>query len=385
MQIGFVSRWPLDDRRAASGTNFKLFEALSQRHSVVHIPYRPDAVLRAYSHGLEWLARLRGKNFSVNFTRLASRRLARSLDKHLVEKVDLLFFPLTTSCLAGLQTDKPTVYLSDATFESLYDYYPSHSNFMKFNYQQGNAVQRKALDHATTVIVGAGWAQASAVADYGQHPGKVHVIEFGANLLDDDPTTIRTFCDSVRGDDHDERRPLTLLFVGVDWARKGGDIAVECCRALNDHGIASRLHVVGTEVPLHHRDDNLVTHGFLDKNDPVDVKCLNELMATAHLLILPTQAECTGIVFCEASAYGLPSFTIDTGGISDYVRNGVNGYRLPPGSTGVDFARKISEVISSNELGQLSEGAFETYASRLNWRRWLERFDNVTRGLHSDD
>lgn len=35
-----------------------------------------------------------------------------------------------------------------------------------------------------------------------------------------------------------------------------------------------------------------------------------------HLLLLPTRAECAGIVFNEASAYGVPILLTDTGGVS---------------------------------------------------------------------
>ena len=52
-------------------------------------------------------------------------------------------------------------------------------------------------------------------------------------------------------------------------------------------------------------------------------------MSSSDILLLPTQAECAGIVFVEASAYSMPIFTHDTGGISNYVINGINGYRLP--------------------------------------------------------
>ena len=37
-------------------------------------------------------------------------------------------------------------------------------------------------------------------------------------------------------------------------------------------------------------------------------------------LILPTEFDAFGIVFCEASAYGVPSIAADVGGVSQPVR-----------------------------------------------------------------
>ncbi|MDY2686439.1 MAG: glycosyltransferase [Selenomonadaceae bacterium] len=40
---------------------------------------------------------------------------------------------------------------------------------------------------------------------------------------------------------------------------------------------------------------------------------------------MPTHAECAGIVFCESSAYGLPSLAYQMGGISSLIKDNVTG------------------------------------------------------------
>ena len=59
-----------------------------------------------------------------------------------------------------------------------------------------------------------------------------------------------------------------------------------------------------------------------------------------------------------------------TGGIPNYVKNGVNGYRLLLGCTGEDFGKKIKETIDNGELSKLSDGGRKLYKGRLNWERW---------------
>ena len=50
-----------------------------------------------------------------------------------------------------------------------------------------------------------------------------------------------------------ERR---LLFVGVDWKRKGGDFALRIAKRLNDRGIRAELTIVGgtPEIPEEMKD-----------------------------------------------------------------------------------------------------------------------------------
>ena len=55
--------------------------------------------------------------------------------------------------------------------------------------------------------------------------------------------------------------------------------------------------------------------GFLNKNIPEQYQKLITIMGRCNLFLLPTKAECAGIVLCEASAFGLPIFTFDTGGL----------------------------------------------------------------------
>ena len=117
--------------------------------------------------------------------------------------------------------------------------------------------------------------------------------------------------------------------------------------------------------------------GFLDKNDRQQYERYIETVKRAHIFLLPTQAECAGIVFAEASAFGIPIFTYDTGGIPNYVINGVNGYRLPMSSSYVAFADSIVKTIQANELPVLSRGGLQLYKDRLNWNAWAQSFRKI--------
>ena len=160
------------------------------------------------------------------------------------------------------------------------------------------------------------------------------------------------------------------------WARKGGDIAYATMEALQLLGVPTVLNVVGCSPPnaTAFTNPGLLIRPFLDMGQEADRKCLYELFSTADFFILPSRAECAAIAFCDANAFGLPVFTTDVGGISSFVRHGVNGYMLSASASGEDFAKEIKAVLDDpvcyQRLRQQSRAEYET---RLNWDTWAQR------------
>jgi glycosyltransferase involved in cell wall biosynthesis len=87
--------------------------------------------------------------------------------------------------------------------------------------------------------------------------------------------------------------------------------------------------------------------------------------------VLPTRAECFSIVLCEASAFGLPAISTDTGGIPELIRSGVNGFVLSLHARGDQYAALIRDIFADSRryeaLRASSRGEFE---SRLDWDAW---------------
>jgi glycosyltransferase involved in cell wall biosynthesis len=213
------------------------------------------------------------------------------------------------------------------------------------------------------VIYSSAWAARSAIEDYGADPAKIHVVPFGANI--DEPPAREVVLARKQSEQ------CRLLFLGVDWVRKGGDIAFETLLKLEELGIRAELVVCGCTPPQGVAHERMKIIPFLDKNDERQRKELEQLLMSADFLLLPTRADCTPIVFCEASAFGLPVVATNTGGVPEVVREGENGFLLPYEARGEAYAEVIARVYHDDEryaeLVRASRAAFE---ERLNWDAW---------------
>lgn len=359
MKIGYINWYSPSDRKSSSGTTFKIFQELEAiGYEVVWIPVRRTRVFNTYTKFTSLLNKVCTKRIDATHSIIGAKMQSDTIDNGLVEKCDVLFAPFCSEGLYSLKTDKPIVYLSDATFAAMVGYY--FKDLSKCAIAQGNKVEQRALDKSSAIIVSSEWAKRSVINDYHQNPDKVHVIEFGANIDDKDIIEKRY---SYNGH-------LDILFLGVDWKRKGGQIAIDACKWLNDNGVPSTLHIVGIrELDEKIKSLQYVDYiGFLNKNKPEQYSKLVEVIKKCQLMLLPTVAECSAIAFCEASAYGLPVFSHITGGTQNYVFDGKNGYLLPLGSAPSDFGRKIKECLESGELERMSETAKDVYRERLNWK-----------------
>lgn len=369
MKIGYLTEADPNDKLPWSGTIHNIYQSMKNAGmEVVWIPVKMNLLIRILMKLGNWvLSRFCG-NGDMYHTKLISFLCVKTISKKKLASVDAIFSPAGSVYLAYLKTSKPIVYCTDATFHLLEGYYDYLKSLPQWNIKQGNSVELKALQNATYVLPASDWAAKSIMDDYGISSDKTVVVELGANLEHKDIV-------SMEIQEKRDNDTLHILFCGVDWERKGGEVACETCIELNKMGIKSCLHIVGVRsIPDIYRDMEMIDFvGFLNKNISTENKRLIALYRNSDIFLLPTRAECAGIVFAEASAFGLPCFTYDTGGIGNYVKNGVNGYRLPEGSSSVDFALKIKECVSDNILQSLMRGCWEMYEKKLNWEVYSRR------------
>ena len=376
LRIGFVSICDASDATAWSGIPFQVLNQMRKQGADVEV-LSPLKVNRKYALApAKLLAKVRGRSVTLDHFSLVLRSYARQIESWLRKHPIDVVFSTSTIPITLLQCRQPIVVWTDAVFHSMPDYYSgAFASMTRGAIARGKAQEETALQNCTIAVYASNWAaeRAKRLTD----PKKIRVLPFGSSI----PTRYveNDFAIPATEKEADNHRSCELLFVGVDWERKGGDIAVETARLLNEAGVITTLKVVGCS-PNRDLPSFVDPVGFMNKNSANDMKLLVDLFREADFFILPTKAEAAGIVFGEASSFGLPCLTYATGGVPDYVRDGVNGFCFEPEAPATAFATKIQELLLNPEAYQaISERAFLEYKERLNWESSVNKLMRIFR------
>jgi glycosyltransferase involved in cell wall biosynthesis len=374
MRLAFVTKNKSSDISDWSGSNFYI------RNSLKNSGFETIFIgsLKEGRHYLSTKVKsfLYRALFSKRYQRLRNpslleyfgRQVETSLSPHLYDVV-----LGTDSCsLSHLQIEKPIVYWTDATFAGMIDYYPDYRNLCAETVRDGNKMEQLTLSKCRLAVFSSQWAADSALKYYDVDPAKIKVVPFGANIeCDRDLAAIQKITA------HKGFKKCRLLFIGGDWDRKGGDLAVQVAEWLNRQGLPTELHIVGLRPPDAF-PPYVKCHGFVSKKTKQGRSLLNTLFEESHFFILPSKAECYGIVFAEASSFGLPSVATNTGGIPTAIHNGKNGQTFSLEDGPDQYGAYILGLMSDKEkYTQLALSSFQEYSERLNWRSSGEKIRSL--------
>ncbi len=187
----------------------------------------------------------------------------------------------------------------------------------------------------------------SMVEDYHCSPEKVKCVYSGSNV---EVSKTETF---------DEKRfsLKNILFIGVNWTRKGGPVLAEAFKTVLATYPDATLTIVGCEPKL-----NLPNCRILGKVGLEEIKkCYNQ----ASVFCLPSNLEPFGIVFLEAMAHKLPVVATNIGAIPDFIHEGKNGYLVDPNDV-KQLSLSLIKLLGSEETCR----TFGDYGSRLFWDRY---------------
>ncbi len=246
----------------------------------------------------------------------------------LMQPLDALFLHTQTLALFAtpLMRQIPTIISTDATpfnYDAVGTAY-NHKIGGNSLVERRKFLWNKSTYHAATAIVSfCQWAKDSLVADYEVPAEKVIVIPPGVDLEQWHFPRNRTGYKL-------SSNPLRLLFVGGDFARKGGYTLLEAFRnGLNQY---CQLDIVTQDANIERElagIANIRVHCGLTPNS----QPLRQLYAQADIFVFPTQADCLPNAVSEAMAAGLPVITTDVGALREQVEPGVNGLIIPPADT----------------------------------------------------
>jgi glycosyltransferase involved in cell wall biosynthesis len=362
MKLAFVDINDPTDPGTWSGIPSRMIEGLS-RYAEVDVVSNLGTGVRQLYGGHKLYYKLAGKRFDEHRTGVALRLFSYRIKRALRRDIDAVVAPGSIA-IALPNFGKPAAFWTDSCFAAMPGYYDTFSRLSARSLAEGHAQEKSALEHCRLAIYSSNWAAETARRYYPESAHKVYVVPFGANL--DPRYDFPRIQNLVANRSAEECR---LLFVGVDWVRKGGDTVLAAAQIMAAEGQPTKLTIVGCD-PFGSRGAPPFVDvvGFLSGRSEQDREKLNWLFQSSHFLVLPSAAEAYGIVLCEAAAYALPSVASRTGGISDIIDDGITGELLPEHADGRQYAETLMTLFRNQERYRtLAMAAFDKYRKQLNW------------------
>lgn len=219
-------------------------------------------------------------------------------------------------------------------------------------------LERQAMKRAENVCVRSQLVYKSIVEDYKIPSEQVSIIGGGVNLEHlPNPAALS------------QNRNPTILFIGLDFYRKGGDLVLNAfSKALLSVSNAQLLFVT----------KKVISDGIPIKSVKIIPPIWNreefiQLYDQADIFVLASRLETWGDVLLEAMAYGLPCIGVKGQSMEEIIRHRETGILVPPEDVNA-LAAAFIELLKDEELRhQMGQAGYRLVANEFLWDHVADR------------
>jgi len=206
----------------------------------------------------------------------------------------------------------------------------------------------------------------SLVEEYGVPAEKVTVVGAGANLRR--LPAVRPL--PVGG-------PPTILFIGNDFVRKGGEVLLDAFDAVRRTVPDARLVLVGTRPSIAPRDGVEVLGRVRDRSR------IAELYRSASVFCVPSFFDPYPLVLLEAMAFGVPVVATQQMGTPEMVVDGETGRLVRPGDAAALAAALLDALQDPDAAERRAAVARLDVERRFTWDHVVDRMTPALESLGS--
>ena len=223
-------------------------------------------------------------------------------------------------------------------------------------------LQCTILSSASHVFAASEWTARSLRDDCGVPAERVSVVYTGGGLHVPDGV-------------NESKAGREILFVGLDWERKGGPLLLEAFRRLRSKLPDATLRIVGCTPGI--RDPGVLIEGRLSKADPAQYERLVRCYLRASCFCLPTLFDPFPNVIIEAASVGLATVAINNGSRSEAIIDGQTGALVSsanPEAIAVELYNMLHDMERCHRMG----AAARNYArSCFSWDQAVARIGSA--------
>jgi glycosyltransferase involved in cell wall biosynthesis len=255
--------------------------------------------------------------------------------------------------------DLPVVlYTDNTTMISARHPDPARHPFSKKELMEWLELETGVYQRAAHIHVRAEIVKRSLMQDYHIQPERISVIGAGVNSKVLPVLPHRS-----------ERSDFTALFIGTDFLRKGGDLALLAFARLHKLHPQTRLVLV-TKDPIPAR---FPLEGVQVLAPIWERPVLESLYAQADVFMLPSRMETWGDVLLEAMSFGLPCIGVSGQAMEDIILQEKTGLLVAPEDVD-QLAEALIRLFEQPDLRQnMGQAGRRLVENEFTWDRVAER------------
>ena len=208
-------------------------------------------------------------------------------------------------------------------------------------------MEKSIFDHAAKIFVRSRDVEQGLIAHYACRPDQVVCAFKGSHL------------DLPVARDAQRYARKNIIFVGLEWERKGGPDLIKAFREVRKIHPDASLTIIG----LHRNEmeENVTMAGRLS------LEATGAYYQRASVFCMPSRLEPFGNVFIEAMTAGLPIVGTRLGAIPDFVNENENGYLVEPGDIHGLAAALIELMDDPEKCRRFGEKSYQIARERYTW------------------
>lgn len=213
----------------------------------------------------------------------------------------------------------------------------------------------------------------SFIDDFGIPPDRLVTVHCGPNVPLEDVTPARPA----------QQETPTILFVGRDFERKGGDLLLQAFPQVRHRLPGARLRIVGANTE-HVPVDGVDWLGFQSRDTAEGRAAMDTAYRTATVFCVPTRFDPFGTSFIEAMGYGLPCIGPNAWAVPEMISHEKTGLLVPPEDAEA-LADALVRLLSQPEAaGRMGEAGRRQALAEFSWPKLIDRMlDKIEPLAHS--
>lgn len=358
-----------------SGIHRSLYNELSKQHKVVDIiDTRLNGFWKYYNilyclnklninvkeffHPIQLLhswdvsnARMRTKYYIHKRTEQANKEIDKNMGG-----CDLIF-QTTNIPLIKKQSQIPRVVFTSFTMKLSDREYPKWAHFLNENDKKAWFEGEKiTFENASIIFTSNQHAMRSIIEDYSINANKVVTVGNGVHL-EEIPNIDKKYDGK------------TLLFVGLEFERKGGYVLLEAFKLVREKIRGAKLLIIGETPKVYFDSEGVTFLGKLPYNE------LSKYFQKASIFVMPSICEPFGLVFLEAMAHKVPCVGTKVDAQPEIIEDGKTGLLAEPNNP-LDLSEKLIELLKSEGLmRQMGDRGRRRVEEIFTWKLVVQRMN----------